>query len=138
MTLFFWRKPKPPIAVLDRVSTVPSSAEFSLDKNATAQAKALLAAPIGRLMLSILQNESPMRVGQLPRGATSEDIHRAYGFEEGYRHCLEKLIQFGRLTEEVKEPHRVGDPVLVVTEKPIEETTQELPVVEAAKQKRKK
>lgn len=104
MNLFFWRKPKPPVAVLDAVRIVPSSAAFQADKNATAQAKRLLASPIGRLMISILQNESPMRVGSLRGGANSEDIHRAYGFEEGYRHCLQKLIQLGELIEAPKEP----------------------------------
>lgn len=104
MTLFFWRKPRRPIALRDTPETVPFSSAFQADKNAVAQAKTLLLSPIGRMMISILQNETPMRIGQVPRGATSEDIHRAYGYEEGYRHCLEKLISFGKLVEPPVEP----------------------------------
>lgn len=104
MRLFFWRKPHRPIALRDASDTVPFSSAFQSDKNAVAQAKTLLLSPIGRMMISILQNETPMRVGQVPRGATSEDIHRAYGYEEGYRHCLEKLISFGKLVEPPVEP----------------------------------
>ncbi len=104
MTLFFWRKPAHPVALHDNVLVVPSSLDFRADKNVVSQAKGLLSSPVGRLMLSILQNESPMRIGTLRGGATSEDIHRAYGFEEGYRHCLQTLISLGNLAEQPKEP----------------------------------
>ena len=104
MNLFFWRKPKPPVAMRDTVSTVPYSSQFKSDKNAVSQARGLLMSPIGRLMLSILQNESPMRVGEVKQGATSEDIHRAFGVEEGYQACLKKLITLGELAEVPVEP----------------------------------
>lgn len=76
---------------LDTVGVIPSSIEFRRDEKTQSEALQLLSSPVGHLMLSILRNESPMRISSVPGGATSEQVMRAYGVVEGYEMALASL-----------------------------------------------
>lgn len=87
-------KPKPttrPRGLRDITGTIPSSVSFRRDPATQSKALEILSSPVGHLMLSIVRNESPMRVGVLPGTASSEQMARAYGVQEGYELALASL-----------------------------------------------
>lgn len=91
MTNWF-KKPAPrPKGLRDIAGTIPSSVEFRRDDATRSKALELLSSPVGLLMLSILRNESPMRIGVMPGSATKDQLVRAYGLQEGYEIALASL-----------------------------------------------
>jgi len=88
----FKKKPKRTYpGLLDTLGKIPSSIEFRRDEKTQSEALQMLSSPVGHLMLSILRNESPMRISSVPGGATSEQVMRAYGVVEGYEMALASL-----------------------------------------------
>lgn len=89
----FWpfKKKQRPQGLRDIAGVIPSSIEFRRDPSTQSKALEILSSPTGHLMLSILRNESPMRIGLIAGSATSEQITRAYGVQEGYELALAAL-----------------------------------------------
>lgn len=86
--------------------------------------------------MPVLQNP---KTGELAEVAVHEQERIAKLTREGWVDVSGQPVTVGiEVIEEEKTPHRTGDPVLVITEKPIEVTTQELSVVEEEKPKRKR
>lgn len=86
-----FKKKHQPQGLRDIAGVLPSSISFRRDPATQTKALEILSSPVALMMLSILRNESPMRIGSLPGDASAERMARAYGVQEGYELALASL-----------------------------------------------
>lgn len=75
----------------------------SLPVNVAASQK-VLGDPVLKMMVQLLEQESPAVMNVLPPGSSEIDVARSYGENVGYLQCLANLKSFGTVVAVTKEP----------------------------------